>query len=223
MIHASTGGVKLIDLGLLTFSLPVLIIFSFLFERYVLLKLFARFDRVREYMFLLAIAWCLGVSELANAIGLPREIGAFIAGVSIASSPIALYIAESLKPIRDFFLVMFFFAVGASFNLKYFPQVAIPSIILGIILLIIKPICFNFLLRSVHETRHVAWEVGMRLGQASEFSLLIAYLAASSGLINAAASNLIQAATLITFIASSYIVVLKYPTPVAVSDRLRRD
>ncbi len=223
IIHASTGGLRLIDIGALLLSLPALIFFAFLFERWILIKLFSRFDRVREYMFLLAIAWCLGISELANLIGLSREIGAFIAGVSIASSPIALYIAESLKPIRDFFLVMFFFAVGASFNLQFFPAVAFPSIILGVALLIFKPITFNLLLRSVKETRHLAWEVGVRLGQSSEFSLLIAYMAASSALINAAASNLIQAATMITFIASSYIVVLKFPTPVAINDKLRRD
>lgn len=223
LIHASQGGLRLIDLGIVSFSLPLLILFSFLFERYVLLKLFSRFDRIREYMFLLSIAWCLGVSELASLLGLSREIGAFIAGVSIASSPIALYIAESLKPVRDFFLVMFFFAVGASFNLSFFPMVAFPSIILGALLLFIKPITFSLLLRSVKETQNVAWEVGVRLGQSSEFSLLIAYLAASSGLINAGASNLIQAATMITFIASSYIVVMKFPTPVALSERLRRD
>jgi Kef-type K+ transport system membrane component KefB len=223
IIHASMGGLKLIHLGTVFLSLPILIVFAFLFERFVLLKLFARFDRVREYMFLLSIAWCLGVSELANLIGLSREIGAFIAGVSIASSPIALYISESLKPIRDFFLVMFFFAVGASFNLQFFPQVAVPSMLLALILLLIKPITFSLSLRSVKETRPVAWEVGVRLGQSSEFSLLIAYLAASSSLITATASNLIQAATMITFVASSYIVVLRFPTPVALSDRLRRD
>jgi Kef-type K+ transport system membrane component KefB len=223
IIHASMRGLKLMDLGVVSLSLPFLIIFAFLFERFVLLKLFSRFDRVREYMFLLAIAWCLGFSELAEVVGLSREIGAFIAGVSIASSPIALYIAESLKPIRDFFLVMFFFAVGASFNLQFFPQVALPSIILGLSLLVVKPVTFSLLLRSVQETRHVAWEVGVRLGQSSEFSLLIGYLALTSALISAAASNLIQAATMITFIASSYLVVLKFPTPVAISDKLRRD
>lgn len=223
LIHASLGGLELKDLGVVTLSLPILIAFAFLFERFVLIKLIGRFDRIREYMFLLAIAWCLGMSQLATLIGLSSEIGAFIAGVSIASSPIALYIAESLKPVRDFFLVMFFFAVGASFNTSYFPQVAVPSILLGLLLLIIKPVTFRWLLRSVDESRHVAWEVGVRLGQSSEFSLLIAYLAASSALISAAASNLIQAATMVTFVASSYIVVLKYPTPVAISERLRRD
>lgn len=223
IIHASTGGLQLMDLGIVSLSLPALILFAFLFERFVLIKLIARFDRVREYMFLLAIAWCLGLSELATWIGLSSEIGAFIAGVSIATSPIAFYIADSLKPVRDFFLVMFFFAVGASFNTAAFPQVAFPSIILGLLLLVVKPLTFRELLRSVDETRHVALEVGIRLGQSSEFSLLIAYLAASSGIISAEASNLIQAATMITFIASSYIVVLKYPTPVAISERLRRD
>lgn len=222
-IHASTGGLSWLDLGIVALSLPSLIVFAFLFERYVLLKLFARFDRVREYMFLLAIAWCLGMAELAARMGLSREIGAFIAGVSIAASPIALYIAESLKPIRDFFLVMFFFAVGAGFNLKYFIDVAVPATILAAVLLLLKPATFRMLLYSVSETKHVAWEVGWRLGQSSEFSLLIAYLAANSGVIGPKASYLIQAATMLTFIASSYIVVLRYPTPVAISDRLRRD
>lgn len=223
IIHASVGGLKIVDLGLITLSLPVLIVFAFVFERYVLIKLFSRFDRVREYMFLIAIGWCLGVSEIASMMGLSREVGAFIAGVSIASSPIALYIAESLKPIRDFFLVMFFFAVGASFNIQFFPEIALPAILLGAILLLVKPATFRLLLGSVHESKHVAWEVGVRLGQSSEFSLLIGYLAAASGIIGAAASNLIQAATMLTFVASSYIVVLKYPTPMASSDKLRRD
>lgn len=81
----------------------------FLFERYILIKLLARFDRTQEYVFLLSIGWCLGISVLAQTIGLSEDIGAFIAGVALASSPISLFIAESLKPLRDFFLVMFFF------------------------------------------------------------------------------------------------------------------
>ena len=63
----------------------------------------------------------------------------------------------------------------------------------------------------------------MRLGQISEFSLLIAVLALDLGVISARASYLIQLSTLLTFVASTYLVVLRYPTPIAVSDRLRRD
>jgi len=224
LLHgASVGGLSYYELARVSLSLPGLLLFAFLFQRFVLMKLFSRFDRIREYMFLLSIAWCLGMAQLANMAGLSAEIGAFIAGVSIAASPIALYIAESLKPVRDFFLVLFFFSVGASFNLSYLSVVAVPAIILAVVLIFLKPLAFRILLRQVSETKHVAWEVGWRLGQISEFSLLIAYVAAESSLLSAAASNLIQATTMLTFIASSYIVVMRYPTPVAASERLRRD
>ena len=60
----------------------------------------------------MAIGWCMGIAELAGFLGLSNEIGAFIAGVTLASSPIGAFIADSLKPLRDFFLVLFFFALG---------------------------------------------------------------------------------------------------------------
>lgn len=69
----------------------------------------------------------------------------------------------------------------------------------------------------------MAKEVGIRLGQASEFSLLVASIALSTELISDKASNLIQATTILTFIVSSYFVVLKYPTPIAFSDKMRKD
>lgn len=224
LIHgASMGGLNWQDLTQVVLALPGLILFAFLFEKYIMLHLFTRFDRVREYMFLLSISWCLGMAELANLVGLSYEVGAFIAGVSIAASPIALYIAESLKPLRDFFLVMFFFSVGASFNLDFLHLVYLPAMILAVLLLLVKPFAYRVLLRSVSETRHVAWEVGVRLGQTSEFSLLVGYLAFSSGLIGQSASSLIQATTMLTFVVSSYYVVMRYPTPMGTTDRLRRD
>jgi len=209
--------------GYVVLLLPVLLVFAFLFERFVLRKLFRRFDRIREYMFLLAIGWCLSMAELASLSGLSAEIGAFIAGISIATSPISFYIAESLKPVRDFFLVLFFFSVGAHFNLSFLQEVALPSLILATILLIAKPVIFRGLLGQVGESKPVAWEVGFRLGQGSEFSLLLAYVAVQEAMIGWAAANLIQMVTIITFIFSSYYVILRYPTPVAVSDKLRRD
>lgn len=223
MHAASVGSLDITKMGLILLSLPGLLIFAFLFQHYVVAKMFARFDRVREYIFLLAIAWCLSVSVLAKLLGLSYEIGAFIAGVTIAEGPIALYIAEALKPLRDFFLVLFFFSVGAGFDLQFLHQVFLPAIILAIVLLLIKPVTFWALLRQMQESKHVAWEIGWRLGQVSEFSLLVGYVAQADKLISAPASYLIQATAIITFIASSYIVVLRYPTPVAMSEKLRRD
>jgi len=183
----------------------------------------ARFDRTQEYVFLLSIGWCLGLSILAEKMGLSEDIGAFVAGVALASSPISLYIAESLKPLRDFFLVMFFFAVGATFNFGFAAQVVIPACILAALMLLAKPLCFRLLFIKAGEKPAVAKEVGLRLGQASEFSLLVASIALGADLISDAASNLIQATTILTFIVSSYLVVLKYPTPMSLSDKMRKD
>lgn len=220
---AQGGGFAWKDIILVCFALPALTFLGFVVERCILVKLLARFDRTQEYVFLLSIGWCLGMSFLAQRIGLSEDIGAFIAGVVLASSPISLYIAESLKPLRDFFLVMFFFSIGATFNFAYAAQVVIPAFILAVLMLIIKPLLFNLLLSRAGEKKSVSQEVGVRLGQASEFSLLVASIAMSSKLISEVAANLIQATTILTFIVSSYFVVLKYPTPIALSDKMRKD
>lgn len=224
IMHASTvGGSVVHDVMLVVVGFPAILIFAYLFERVVLMWLFSKFNRIKEYMFLVAIAWCLALAQLASYLGLSNEIGAFIAGVTLASSPISIYIAESLKPVRDFFLVLFFFSVGANFNLTYFSVVIIPAVIITAVLLVLKPVVYRILLHRVNESKYVSWEVGFRLGQISEFSLIIAYVALGSKLIGGAAANLIQAATILSFIVSSYLVVLRYPTPMAMSDRLRRD
>lgn len=223
LLRAMTlGGNIVMDVGLVVIALPALLAFAYLAERFVLRWLLSRFNRIKEYLFLLSIAWCLSLAQLAILFGLSAEIGAFIAGVSLAASPISVYIAESLKPIRDFFLVMFFFSVGALFNLDYLSVVALPALLLTIILLLVKPFTFHFLLKQVGETQ-ATWEIGSRLGQISEFSLIIAYVGLDYHLITDITANCIQAAAILSFMVSSYWVVMRYPTPMALSDRLRRD
>jgi Kef-type K+ transport system membrane component KefB len=182
-----------------------------------------RFDTIQEYVFLTSIGWCLGLAQLAKTMGLSYEIGAFIAGVSLAASPIALFISERFKPLRDFFLIMFFFSLGASFNISMLPDIFIPAAILATLMLVTKPVIFSGLLRGTGESKGLSNEVGVRLGQVSEFSLLISVLALNAGALGTRASYLIQASTLITFMVSSYLIMLSYPTPIAVSDRLRKD
>ena len=204
-------------------TLPMLALASWASVKTILLTLIERFDRYHEYIFLLSIGWCLGMAELAIWMGLSAEIGAFVAGVSIASSPIAQYIAMNLKPLRDFFLVVFFFSVGSGLDMTALPRVALPAIAMATTLLIIKPVVYQWLVKGVFDEPKLAWNLGLRLGQCSEFSLLIAFLGISNGLISADAATLIQACTILTLLASSYIVVLRLPNPIAISDRLRRD
>ena len=203
--------------------LPVLGLIGWLSVKTVLLSLIQRFDRYHEYIFLLSIGWCLGMAELAIWMGLSAEIGAFIAGISIASSPIAQYIAISLKPLRDFFLVVFFFSVGSGLDMQLLPEIALPAIVIAVVLLALKPAVFHVLVRGVFDEPNLAWNLGLRLGQCSEFALLIAFLGLSKGILSPQAATLIQTTTVVTLLVSSYLVVLTLPNPIAIKERLRRD
>lgn len=204
-------------------SLIGIVTFAWLFERFVLVRLIKRFDQIREYIFLMAIGWCLSMAELASLVGLSEEIGAFIAGVVLATSPLALFIGESLKPLRDFFLIIFFFSLGAGFDLSIIQQVLLPATLLAVIMLTVKPFVFRGLLTQLGEDSGRAMEIGVRLGQISEFSLFVAVLAWQLEVIGEQAAYVIQVSTLLTFIVSSWFIVQRYPTPIATSAKLRRD
>ncbi|MDX1900814.1 MAG: cation:proton antiporter [Gammaproteobacteria bacterium] len=211
------------DIGYIVGAFPLLILIGYLFQRFVLGKLLMLFDRVHEYIFILSIGWCLCMAELSHYMGLSGEIGAFIAGISLATHPVSLYVAESLKPLRDFFLVIFFFSIGAGFNFSYLSTVILPAAILAVSMLALKPFVFSQLLSHNKENSKVSKEVGVRLGQLSEFSLLIISLAVQAKLASAKFSYTLQAATILTFIVSCYWVVMRYPTPLATTDNLRRN
>ena len=207
----------------LLLGLPVVIAVSFAGVQWVLLRLITKFDAFHEYIFLVAIGWCLGMATLASSLGLSMEIGAFVAGVSLATSPIAQYIAESLRPLRDFFLVLFFFSVGAALDLPLIAGNWLPALALAVALLAIKPVMFAWMLKRQGENKDTAWEVGYRLGQASEFSLLVSYIAITAGFLGESAALVLQLGTVITLVVSSYLVIFRYPSPIAPDPKLRRD
>lgn len=221
--HGGAGQGAAWEMLQLFLVLPVFVGVAWLFQKYVLLRLLARFDRIHEYIFLMAIGWSLAAAELAHWLGLSAEIGAFIAGIVLASSPISLFIVERLKPLRDFFLILFFFSLGAGFNLGIIGEILLPGIFMAAAMILIKPPVFRLLLRRSGENLKRANEVGYRLGQMSEFSLLVAVLAMDVGVLSARGSYLVQFATVVTFIVSTYLVVMRFQTPIALSDRLRRD
>lgn len=204
-------------------AFPALLLLAWGATRFVLVPLIARYDQFKEYLFLLAIGWCLGMAETAELIGLTAEVGAFTAGVSLATSPIAFYLSDRLKPLRDFFLILFFFSLGAQFNIALIDRFIWPAVILSALALSVKPIAFRALLLRLSERRSLAWEAGLRLGQISEFSLLIAFVALQSDSISELAAMTIQGAAILTFLFSSYFVVMLCPTPIAVDPKLRRD
>ena len=118
---------------------------------------------------------------------------------------------------------MFFFALGAGFDMSLLPQIFWPAITLAALLMLVKPLTFAWLFRRQGEKPGVSKEIGIRLGQVSEFSLLVAVVGLNSGLMTDRASYIVQATTILTFIASTYWIVLKVPSPIAISESLRKD
>lgn len=208
---------------ILFIGLPVLAVAAWWVAKRVLTVLFLRFNQIQEYLFLVAIGWCLGLAELATLIGLSHEVGAFVAGVTLATSPVSRFIADSLRPLRDFFLVMFFFALGAGFNMGALPAIWIPALLLAVGSVVIKPFVFRLLLQREHEKSRMARETGARLGQVSEFSLLIVVVATELHVMSDKASALMQSATILSFVASSFWIVRRYPTPISMDTTLFRD
>lgn len=172
---------------------------------------------------MLGLAWCFGIASIAHELGLFYETGAFFAGVTMAWHPIAQFIAEKLKPLRDFFLVMFFFSLGAKLDLLLILDTVFPAIVLAAIFVVVKPLVMQWGFKIVGESPAFSKEAGIRLGHLSEFSLLIAVLAINLELIGAQASQLIQTVAILTFIISSYRVIFNYPTPIGTSEKLIRD
>ena len=172
---------------------------------------------------MLALGWGLLSAGVAESIGLSYEMGAFIAGVAFASSPVSQVIAEQLKPLRDFFLILFFFSIGAQFNFLLTQNVLIAGIVIAIIVIVVKPLVFRQGFQLIGEDKNFSMQLGVRLGQASEFSLLVAYSALTGGLISAQASYLIQMVVIVTFVLSTYWVVYRYRTPISSRESNRMD
>ncbi len=221
-----TSGVQddiAMTLVLLVLKLLLLSAAMFLAVKFVLVRLFIQFDVIKEHTFLMALGWGLFGAGMAQMMGLSYEMGAFIAGVSLATVPIALIIAEDLKPLRDFFLILFFFAIGAKFDLVATQQLILPGVIIAVLIVVLKPLVFNRGFIMAGETPEHARELGVRLGQGSEFSLLVAFSALSSGMIEQHSSHLIQLVVVLTFVISTYWVVNRYPTPISYKSGQRKD
>ncbi len=196
---------------------------AFLVEQYVIRKVLFRFQRFEETMYLTALAWCLGIAGVSALLGFSAEIGAFIAGLAMARNPIALYLADRLRQFRDFFLVLFFFVIGARADLIGMKEMLIPSILLAALILTLKPFVIRQVMRWNGEQEKVANQSGFRMGQTGEFAMIISVFALGTGMLSAPAYNLVQLVTLTTLLVSSMIIVKRFPTPLGTAEGLKRD
>lgn len=162
----------------------------------------------QELLLLFSIAWGLVVATIFHAVGFSYEVGALFAGVSLAGLPYATEMASKLKPLRDFFIVIFFVTLGEAFTFDTIAQSLFPAIILSLVVMIGKPFVLLAALGLQRYTKLTSFKAAIHLSQISEFSIILVMFAATSGLIQQESVAIITLVALITIGFSTYL--MKY-------------
>lgn len=162
----------------------------------------------QELLFMFTIAWGFGVATLFDLSGFSHEVGALFAGVSLASLPYATEMAARLKPLRDFFIVLFFVVLGESLGVSALQQSIVPALVLSAIVMIGKPIFVMSSLGALGYTKLTSFKAAINLSQISEFSIILVVYAASVGLVSDNLTAVITLVALITISTSTYL--MKY-------------
>lgn len=159
----------------------------------------------QELLFLFALAWGFGVATLIGLIGFSIEIGALFAGVALAHLPYAHQIRARLKPLRDFFVVLFFIHLGEYLQLTNFGDMLLPVVILSLAVIVLKPVVVMLSLGLLGYTRRTSFKTAINLSQISEFSIILIVLAATSGIVSPQLTSIITFVALITITVSTYL------------------
>ncbi len=164
------------------------------------------FANSQEFLFLFSVGWGLGTAALFKYIGLSIEIGALIAGVTLSMTPYAHEIGSKLKPLRDFFIILFFIFLGSTLELANIPSVLIPSIVLSVFILIGNPIILISIMGLLGYNKKTSFNVGLTVAQISEFSLIMILLGVDLGHVRSEVMSLMTLVGLTTIAGSTYMV-----------------
>lgn len=199
------NSVGLSRLGLLGLEGGLLILFLVIMSN-VLLPRIARFmASSQELLFLFAVGWGFGVASLFQVAGFSIEIGALFAGISLAGLPYAQEIEARLKPLRDFFVVLFFIVLGKSLSLSGMSEAIIPALALSAVVILVKPASIIATLGSLGYSKRVSFMSAINLSQVGEFSIVLAVLAVNAGLVHKEIATVITLVTIITIATASYL------------------
>lgn len=205
IVAGQGDGLSLSEVGVLLLRGGLLMLGLFICSTKVLPKVSRFMASSQELLFLFAISWGFGIATLFELSGFSIEVGALFAGVSLASSPYALEIGARLKPLRDFFIVLFFIALGESLNVSNLSAGIIPAIILSIIVIALKPFAVISMMGLLGYTKRISFKTGINLSQISEFSIILVVLATSAGLVGENVSATITLVAIITIAVSTYL------------------
>lgn len=192
LLMAMTVGSSFLNFGLQS-SLPMaalllkgmaLFISALLLSRYILSQVFRAAANSSELLFLSALAWCFIFISVSILLGFSVVIGAFLAGFALANSPFHFEIQGKVKPLRDFFVTIFFAYLGSQVVFSDLPQVLPLILVFTLYALIVKPVILLLLLGCFGFRKHTLFQTSLNLSQISEFSLIILMVGLKLGLVS---------------------------------------
>jgi Kef-type K+ transport system membrane component KefB/Trk K+ transport system NAD-binding subunit len=203
---AQEGGTFLLSLFFLIKGVSFFAILYFA-HKYILPKISTFFAKSSELLFMFSISWGLGLSALFYIYGFSLEIGALAAGVALASSSFSEEISSRMKPLRDFFILLFFVLLGSEIVLSDIGSVMLPALLLSVFVLVGNPIIVIIIMNFLGYKTRTGFLTGLALAQISEFSLILMALGFSFGHLSQEVVSLITLVGIITIVGSSYLII----------------
>ncbi|TGM64239.1 potassium transporter Kef [Leptospira meyeri] len=187
----------------------LLIAFSFSVSRYVLAKLYKACASSPELILLTSIMWCFLVCGIAGEAGLSKEMGALVAGMSIAAFPYGADVISKLIGIRDFFVTLFFVALGLKVPLPSLEVIGLSAAIIAL-MLFVRMITIAPVIIKLNKGVRNGFLTALNLAQISEFSLVILALGAGFEHITPKLQAVILTSTIIASVLSTYIIMFNH-------------
>lgn len=196
-----------INLGGLLGKGFISLIVLFFITHHILNRLDNFISKSQEYLFIASLSWGMGIAALYYYLGLSIEIGALVAGVTLSMTPYAQEVSSRLKPLRDFFITLFFVFLGSQMVLTNIGDLILPAFIFTLIIIIGNPLVVFILMNLLGFSRKVNFQAGLTVAQIGEFSLILATLGFASGHISQEVLSLITLVGITTIILSTYLVI----------------
>ncbi|MCC7425281.1 MAG: cation:proton antiporter [Alphaproteobacteria bacterium] len=177
-----------------------------LFVRYAATPLTERLAGAPELLIVFAIAQAALFAAVGDAIGLGKEVGGLLAGISLASTPYRETIAARLAPLRDFLLLFFFIALGAALDLRLLGAHLLGALVFSLFVLIGNPLIVLVIMGAMGYRKRTGFLAGLTVAQISEFSLIFVAMGVSIGHVGADALGLVTMVGLVTIAVSTYMI-----------------
>ncbi len=187
-----------------------MLLFVVFFIRYVATPLVERLARAPELLVSFAIGWAALLAAVGHYLGFGKELGGLLAGVSLASTPFREAIAARLASLRDFLLLFFFIALGASLDLSVLGASVGPAIVLSLFVLIGNPLIVLTIMGAMGYRKRTGFLAGLTVAQISEFSLIFMAMGVAIGHVSDEALGLVTLVGLVTIAASTYMITFSH-------------